>query len=161
MTVLLVTTPQGREGDGILELEWAIEKAKVKGTGWKGVLLAETPLSREEVLERLRNFETQALQRVIVFDEVVPAEEDEISSAVLRLAERIDGTFAVRVRVRGNKRLDGRRMEISLGSLIVERFGPPVNLSDPDWTVKVEVLGGKAGVGVLRRGELLKFDVVD
>ncbi|WP_394325300.1 hypothetical protein [Thermococcus sp. JCM 11816] len=35
-----------------------------------------------------------------------------------------------------------------------------MNLSDPDYTVIVEVLGKKAGVGVLRRGgELLRFEV--
>ncbi len=161
MTVLLVTAPQGREGDAILELEWALGRVRVRGTEWKGVLLAETPLSREEAIERLRGFETQALQRVIPLDVIVPAWRREIERAALELAKRIDGTFAVRVRVRGNKNLSGRELEVGMGSLIVERFGYGVNLSDPDCTVVVEVLGKRAGVGVVKRGELLRLDVAD
>ena len=161
MTVLLVTAPQGREGDAILELEWALEKVRVRGTDWKGVLLAETALPREEALRRLRGFETQAIQRVVPLDSLVPAKREEIEKAVLELAEKIDGTFAVRVKVRGNKKLSARELEIGLGSLIVERFGLPVNLSDPDFTVVIEVLGKRAGVGVLKRGELLRFEAAD
>ena len=161
MTVLLVTSRQGREGDAILELEWALERVRVKGTDWGGVLLAETPLSRGEALQRLREFETQAIQRVVPLDEFVPARWEEIEKAVLRLAGKIDGTFAVRAKVRGNKGLSQRELEVKLGSLIVERYNPSVNLSDPDWTVVVEVLGKKAGVGLVRRGELLRFEVGD
>ncbi|WP_297508338.1 THUMP domain-containing protein [Thermococcus sp.] len=159
--ILLVTAPQGREGDAILELEWAIGRVKVKGTDWRGVLLAETPLGKEEALERLRKFETQAIQRVVPLDELVPAKWEAIEDTVLRLARAINGSFAVRAKVRGNRKLKERELEIRLGSLLVERFGLPVNLSDPDWTVVVEVLGKKAGVGLLRRGELLRFKVED
>ncbi|NJE10903.1 THUMP domain-containing protein [Thermococcus sp. MAR1] len=161
MTILLVTTPQGREGDGILELEWALGKVRVRGTDWKGVLLAETPLSKGEALERLRDFETQAIQRVVPLDIIVPAKREEIEGAVLQLAGKIDGTFAVRAKVRGNKKLSQRELEIGLGSLVVERFGLKVNLSDPDYTLVVEVFGKKAGIGLVRRGEFLRFEVVD
>ncbi|WP_297092895.1 THUMP domain-containing protein [Thermococcus sp.] len=159
MTILLVTTPQGREGDAILELEWALERVRVRGTDWRGVLLAETPLSRGEAIDRLRNFETQAIQRVVPLDLVVPARREEIERAVLEVARKIDGTFAVRAKVRGNRGLSQRELEVKLGSLIVEAFGLKVNLSDPDYTVAVEVLGKKAGIGLVGRGELLRFEV--
>ncbi|HDZ36356.1 MAG TPA: RNA-binding protein [Thermococcus sp.] len=161
MTILLVTAPQGREGDAILELEWALGKVKVKGTDWRGVLLAETPLPKEEALERLKGFETQAIQRVVPIDIIVPAKKEEIERAVLKLAERIDGTFAVRAKVRGNRELSQRELEIGLGSLIVDAFGLKVDLSDPDYTVAIEVLGKKAGIGLVKRGELLRLDVVE
>ncbi|WP_297467261.1 THUMP domain-containing protein [Thermococcus sp.] len=159
--ILLVTTRPGREGDAILELEWALEKVRVKGTDWRGVLLAETPLSKEEALDRLRNFETQAIQRVVPLDELVPAKPEEIEKAVLELGERIDGTFAVRAKVRGNRGLSQRKLEVELGSLLVERYGLKVNLGEPDYLVLVEVLGKRAGIGVLRRNEVLRFEVVD
>ncbi|WP_297548151.1 THUMP domain-containing protein [Thermococcus sp.] len=159
--ILLVTTRPGREGDAILELEWALEKVRVKGTDWRGVLLAETPLSKEEALDRLRNFETQAIQRVVPLDELVPAKPEEIEKAVLELGKRIDGTFAVRAKVRGNRGLSQRKLEVELGSLLVERYGLKVNLGEPDYLVLVEVLGKRAGIGVLRRNEVLRFEVVD
>ncbi|NJE04206.1 THUMP domain-containing protein [Thermococcus sp. MV11] len=159
--ILLVTAPQGREGDAILELEWALGKVRVRGTDWRGVLLAETPLSKEEALERLKNFETQAIQRVVPLERLVPARWEEIENAVLGVGERIDGTFAVRAKVRGNRKLSQRELEVKLGSLLVERFGLGVNLGDPDFTVVVEVLGKKAGIGLVKRGELLRFEVSD
>ncbi|WP_456368658.1 THUMP domain-containing protein [Thermococcus sp.] len=159
--LLLVTVHPGREGDGILELEWALERVRVKGTDWRGVLLAETPLSKEEALERLKNFETQAIQRVVPLEMLVPAKLEEIEKAVLKLGRRIKGTFAVRAKVRGNKRLSQKKLEVELGSLLVERYDLKVNLSEPDYLVLVEVLGKKAGIGVVRRGEVLKFEVRD
>ncbi|WP_099209357.1 THUMP domain-containing protein [Thermococcus henrietii] len=157
--ILLVTAPPGREGDTILELEWALGKVRVKGTDWRGVLLAETPLPKDEALKRLRNFETQAIQRVVPLERLVPARWGEVEKAVLELGKAIDGTFAVRARVRGNKRLSQRELEIKLGSLLVERYNLKVNLSEPDYTVLVEVLGKKAGIGLVRKGEVLRFEV--
>ena len=159
MVTLLVTAPPGREGDAILELEWALGSVRVKGTDWRGVLIAETPLSKGEALEKLRSFEIQAIQRVVPMNELVPARWEEIEEATLRLAENIDGTFAVRAKVRGNKELSQRGLEIKLGSLIVERYNRRANLSDPDYTLVVEVLGRKAGLGLLKRDELLRFEV--
>ncbi|MCD6373389.1 MAG: THUMP domain-containing protein [Thermococcus sp.] len=161
MTVILVTAPPGREGDAILELEWALGNVRVKGTDWKGVLLAETPLPKEEVLERLRGFETQAIQRVVPLDVIVPARWEDIENAVVELGKKIDGTFAVRAKARGNRELSQRELEVKLGSLLVEGYGLRVNLSEPDFTVIVEVLGKRAGIGLVRRGELLKFKVED
>ena len=43
----------------------------------------------------------------------------------------------------------------------MEGLGLKVNLSSPDWVVVVEVLGRKAGVGVLKRDEMLRFEVED
>ncbi|WP_456422387.1 THUMP domain-containing protein [Thermococcus sp.] len=159
--ILLVTVPPGREGDGILELEWALEKVRVKGTDWRGVLLAETPLSKLEALERLKNFETQAIQRVVPLERLVPARWEDIEKAVLELGKKIEGTFAVRAKVRGTKRLSQRELEVRLGSLLVERYSLKVNLGDPDYTVLVEVLGKKAGIGLVRGKDVLRFEVVD
>ncbi|WP_457742879.1 THUMP domain-containing protein [Thermococcus sp.] len=157
--ILLVTAPPGREGDAILELEWALEKVRVKGTDWRGVLLAETPLSREEAIKKLKNFETQAIQRVVPLDVLVPAKWEEIEKTVLELGKKINGTFAVRAKVRGNKKLSQRELEVKLGSLLVERYNLKVNLSEPDFTVVTEVLGKRIGMGVVRKSEILRFEV--
>jgi len=159
--ILLVTAPPGREGDAILELEWALGEVRVRGTDWRGVLLAEMPLSRDEALKRLREFETQAIQRVVPLDVVLPSKWEEIEKAVLELGKDISGTFAVRAKVRGNKKLSQRELEVKLGSLLVERYNLKVNLSEPDYTVLVEVLGKKTGIGLVRKGEVLRFEVVD
>ncbi len=159
MVVLVVTCPPGREGDAILELEWALEKVKVHGTDWRGVLIAETPLEKMEVINRLLSFETQALQRVTPLDYLLPAKLEEIEKKAVELMEGKTGTFAVRAKVRGNKKLREKEIERAVGSRIVEEYGLKVNLSSPDLVVVVEVIGKRAGIGVLRRDEILRFEV--
>ncbi len=161
MVVLIVTCPPGREGDAILELEWALERVRVRGTDWRGLLIAESPLSRREVVERLKRFETQAIQRVVPLDLLVPASPEVIEQRAVELMSGKKGTFAVRARVRGNKRLKEKDLERSVGAAVVRAHGLKVNLTDPDWTIVVEVLGKKAGVGVLGRNEILRFQVVE
>lgn len=161
MVVLVVTCPPGREGDAILELEWALEKVRVHGTDWRGLLYAETPLKKEEVVKRLKEFETQAIQRVVPLDEAVSANLETIEKKAVELMENKKGSFAVRAKVRGNKSLGEKELEIKLGSAIVGCYGLKVNLTDPDWTLAVEVIGKKAFLGVLKRGEMLRFEVRD
>jgi len=161
MVVLVATCPPGREGDAILELEWALGRVHVRGTEWRGVLIAETPLEKREVVDRLLSFETQALQRVAFLDFLLPAELETIEEKAVELMKGKTGTFAVRAKVRGNKKLGEKEIERKVGSAVVGVYGLKVNLSDPDWTVTVEVVGKKAGIGVLSRREVLKFETAD
>ena len=161
MVFLVATCPPGREGDAILELEWALGRVHVRGTEWRGVLIAETPLGRDEVIKRLLSFETQAVQRVLLLDCLLPAKLEEIEEKAVELMEGKTGSFAVRARVRGNRKLREKEIERVVGSRIVEGLGLKVNLSSPDWVVVVEVLGRKAGIGVLKRDEMLRFEVED
>ncbi len=155
---IIATCEPGREGDAILELEWALGRVKVRGTQWRGVLVAETRLSIEEALERIRRFETQAIQRVVPLDTITSVdtlEEEVLKLVALKLPP---SKFAVRVRVRGSH-MSSKEMERKLGSEILARFpGLRVDLTNPDWVVVVEVLGEKAGVGVVRSGDLLRLE---
>ncbi len=159
MTVLLVTAPQGREGDAILELEWALGKVRVRGTDWKGVLLAETPLSKEEAVRLLVDFETQSIFRVVPLDELVRSDENEVVERAAEIArKRIkpDESFAVRCKKRGDKIKSGKGVELRLGARIKEETGAAVNLGSPTWYVLIEVLGRRTGVAVVRAGEMVK-----
>lgn len=162
--ILLVTVPTGREGDASLELEWALGEVMIRRTDWKGVLLAETPLPREEVLRRLGEFETQSIFRVIPIDELVRSEENEIVEKAAEIArKRIKAgeSFAVRCRKRGSRIKSAKGIEITLGARIKEETGAVVNLSLPMWYVLIEVLGRKTGIAVVRAEEMVKKEVED
>ncbi len=155
---ILVTCTPGREGDAILELEWALENVKVHGTQWRGVLIAETSLSKKEALERIKTFETQAIQRFIPFEAFT--ELNELEDKVLEVLDRISisGSFAVRAKVRGSS-ISSREIEINLGRRILERFpNLRVDLSNPDWIVAIEVLGNRVGILVLSSRDVLRFE---
>ncbi|GAB6103131.1 THUMP domain-containing protein [Thermococcus atlanticus] len=159
MTLLLVTVPTGREGDASLELEWALGEVLIRRTEWKGVLIVETPLLREEALRRIEEFETQSIFRVIPIDEFVRSEENEIIERAFEIAvARIKPgeSFAVRCRRRGSRIKSCRRVEVELGARIKAETGAVVDLGSPVWYVLVEVLGRKAGIGVVRAEELVK-----
>jgi len=154
----LVTCPPGREGDAILEIEWALGRVRVHGTRWRGVLLVETPLEPAEAVRKLLNFETQAIQRFVPLDAVVPLEELTERTLGLLDVKGVRGKFAVRARVRGG-RVSPKDIEVELGSRILERFpGLRVDLSSPDWIVVVEVMDNKAGVGVFEPACLLRLE---
>ncbi|CAB49014.1 THUMP domain-containing protein [Pyrococcus abyssi] len=153
----IATCPPGREGDAILELEWGIG-AKVKRTKWRGVLVGETELEKEEAIRKLKSFETFALQRFIPIDSLIPLER--LEEEIKRLCSKIPmgKSFAVRAKVRGAK-IGEKKLETEIGGLIKRITGNPVNLGNPDIIVTIEVLGNKAGIGILKPQEILKFEV--
>ncbi|AAL82082.1 RNA-binding protein [Pyrococcus furiosus DSM 3638] len=154
----LATCPPGREGDAMLELEWALN-AKVKRTRWGGVLIGETPLGKQEAIERIKTFETFALQRFIPIDYVVPLEE--LENKIEEIAKTIPrGKFAVRAKVRGAK-VGEKELERKLGSIIKKITENPVDLENPDVIVFVNVLKNKALISILRPGEIVKKKVED
>ncbi|MFA4641342.1 THUMP domain-containing protein [Pyrococcus kukulkanii] len=153
----IATCPPGREGDAMLELEWAIN-ARVKRTKWGGVLLGETNLERDEAVRKVREFETFALQSFIPIDELVDLEDLEEKVGEIRLPP--GKSFAVRVKVRGAK-VGEKSLERKLGGIIKAVSGNPVNLERPDIIIMVNVLGKKAGISVLRPEEIVKKEARD
>ncbi|WP_048151319.1 THUMP domain-containing protein [Palaeococcus ferrophilus] len=164
MVILLVSCPTGREGDASLELEWALGDATVKRTKWRGVLLAYTSHDKGEAIRRIREFETQAIFKVVPLEVLVESNEDEIIKRAVELAkERIkpEDSFAARCRVRDKKFASAKELERKVGGAVKDATNARVDLTDPDWTVMVEVLERKTGISVLGRGEILKKDVVE
>ncbi|MCD6559080.1 THUMP domain-containing protein [Palaeococcus sp. (in: euryarchaeotes)] len=162
MTVLLVTCPNGREGDASLELEWALGDAKVKRTKWKGVLLCFTRIEKGESLKRIKEFETSAIFKVIPIDTLVESSKEVIIECGFKVAtERIKegDSFAVRCKKRGGKIKSEKEIERELGARIKEGLNATVNLSNPRWLVLVEILGKKTGISVLKTEEVLKKEV--
>ncbi len=162
MTLLLVTVPTGREGDAALELEWALDKVQIKRTDWKGILIAETPLSRNEAVGRIREFETQSIFKVIPLDAFVKSEKNEIirrAGEIARKKIKPGESFAVRCRKRGGRIKSGKEIEIELGARIKEELEAVVNLSSPMWYVLIEILGKKTGIAVVKAEEIVKREV--
>ncbi|MCA6214851.1 RNA-binding protein [Thermococcus sp. 101 C5] len=159
MATLLVTVPGGREGDAALELEWALGAARVRRTKWRGVLIARTPLSKEEALERIREFDTTAIFKVIPIDKFVESKKEKILEEAFRLAKEYikeGDSFAVRCKRRGSWISSGKEIEIELGAKIKEELKAKVDLTTPDWYIWVEVLGKETGISVIKPEEIVK-----
>lgn len=164
MVILLVSCPTGREGDASLELEWALEDATVKRTTWRGILLVYTSHNKREAIRRIREFETQAIFKVVPLEVLVESNEEKIIKTAVELAKKrikAEESFAARCRVRGKKFASAKELERKVGGAVKEATNARVDLTDPDWTVIVEVLERRTGISVLERGETLKKDVVE
>ncbi|MDN5320006.1 MAG: tRNA acetyltransferase [Thermococcaceae archaeon] len=159
MATLLVTVPGGREGDAALELEWALGAARVRRTKWRGVLIARTPLSKEEALERIREFDTTAIFRVLPIEKFVESKKERILEEAFQLAKEYikkGDSFAVRCKRRGSWISSGKEIEIELGAKIKEELKAKVDLTTPDWYIWVEVLGKETGISVIKPEEIVK-----
>jgi len=159
MTTLLVTVPGGREGDAALELEWALGDAKVRRTKWRGVLIVRTSLDKNDALEKVREFETTAIFKVIPIERFVESKKEKILEEAFQLAREYikeGDSFAVRCKRRGNWISSGKEIEIELGAKIKENLKARVDLTNPDWYVWIEVLGKKSGISVIKPEEIVK-----
>ncbi|AEH25155.1 THUMP domain-containing protein [Pyrococcus yayanosii] len=155
--LFLATCPPGREGDAALELEWALN-AKVRRMRWRGVLMGETSLPREEAIERIKGFETFALQSFIPIDKFVSF--DELEDRIREIKLPPGKSFAVRVKVRGAK-IGEKFLERRLGGIIKAANGNPVNLERPDIIVMINVLEKRVGISVLRPEEIIRKEARD
>jgi tRNA uracil 4-sulfurtransferase len=95
--------------------------------------------------------------------------------AATELARNRSGSFAVRAKRRDKRfELTSSELAIAIGSRVRSRYGNPVNLSDPDFTIRVEVdqsevfvyADGQAGqgglpVGMSGRGLVLMSGGID
>jgi tRNA acetyltransferase TAN1 len=160
---LLATTYRRFERKGCAELEYLLgqagdSEAGLARTGISGVIVAKTVLDPLEVIGKLRGilderpYEFRFLLRVIPVERVVKTEMSEIVSAGRELAAGMaeDETFRVTV--------EKRFTEIS-GNAIIKAVAAEikrkVNLSNPDRIVLVEILGGFAGISLIRKSEML------
>jgi tRNA acetyltransferase TAN1 len=156
----MVTTPVNRQYDGMWEIQWAVEDCKVIKTRYRGLFLIQTG---EDALQKIRDYETTAIYRVIPLDNMVAAHLPTITESVLTLAkEKLNPgeSFAVRCRRRGFH-VSSKDIEREIGSKVVETFKNPVNLDNPDKTIFIEIIDKKAGIALLKHEDIVKKEVIE
>lgn len=156
----LVTTPVNRQYDGMWEIQWAVETGNVIKTRHKGLFLLEAD---KQALQKIKDYETTAIYRVIPLDLLVPADLPTITEKILAIAkEKLNQgeSFAVRCKRRGFP-VSSKEIEQKVGAKIVETFHNPVNLDNPDKTILIEIIDKKAGISVLKKTDIIKKEVID
>ena len=154
---LILSTSRFREEeaqDEILDLldMFGDQEAEAEITEVKGLLIAETALDPFAVIERLKKlvaeepWHVRYVLRVIPIEVVVPAELDDIRKAVKELTARIGkDTFRVTVEKRHSP-----LESIDVIKAVAGEIDSKVDLENPRWMVLVEILGGQAGLSVIR-----------
>ncbi len=131
---------------------------EVSMTRITGLITAYTSLNPFQVIERVEEilgeepWRISSLLRFIPIERVVEAKPEKIAEAVEELASKIPETASFRVTVeKRHTNLSSRELIEAAASKVDRR----VNLENPDWVVLVEVLGGVAGVSVIKPEQIL------
>ena len=131
---------------------------EVSMTRITGLITAYTSLNPFQVIERVKEilgeepWRISSLLRFIPIERVVEAKPEKIAEAVEELASKIPETASFRVTVeKRHTNLSSRELIEATASKVDRR----VNLENPDWVVLVEVLGGVAGVSVIKPEQIL------
>lgn len=160
---LIVTTMRGQESVAVAELGDLLTalgdpSPKVSMTKIAGLITAKTSLNPFEVVERVKEllekepWRVGSLLRFIPVEEVVEAKPENIAKAVEKLAGKIPEDASFRVTVEKRHTTLSSREIIEAAASRVDR---KVDLEHPDWIVLIEVLGGVAGVSVLKPEHIL------
>ena len=155
----MVTTPVNRQYDGMWEIQWAIECTIIK-TRYKGLFLIEAD---DTALSKIRDYETTAIYKVIPLDTLIPADLSRIAEQIVTLARtklNPGESFAVKCKRRGFP-TPSMEIEREIGAKIVETFNNPVDLTNPDKVVLIEIIGKKAGVAIIKESDIVKKEVLD
>ena len=146
----MVTTPVNRQYDGMWEIQWAVECTIIK-TRYKGLFLIEAD---EKALSKIREYETTAIYKVIPLDTIVPADLSRITEQVITLARTKlspGESFAVKCKRRGFP-TPSMEIEREIGAKIVDTFKNPVDLTNPEKVVLIEIIDKKAVISEACRG---------
>jgi tRNA acetyltransferase TAN1 len=154
---LIASTSRFREEeaqDEILDLldMFGDQEAEAEITEIKGLLLAETKLDPLEVIDSLKElvasepWQVRYILRVLPIEVVVPTDLDSIKGAVKELAGRI-GKDSFRITV---EKRHSPFESIDVIKAVAGEIESKVDLENPGWVVLVQILGGQAGISVIR-----------
>jgi len=159
----LLTTARGAEDSGGSEMymlltEFGDSRAKITRTGVSGVLLVETELLHQDVIEFLKKmmefepFRIRSMLRLIPVEKIVDLDLEMIKDEVKPLMEKIGPEESFRITI------EKRHSDLSRGELIeaiASTTNRKVNLDNPDWVVLVEVIRDTVGLSVVRPSQIV------
>lgn len=156
-TTLLITCASGREGDARRELGAALGDVEARSLFLKGNLVARTPLSETQAVERLKQADTRFIARAAPVQAQVsinprPESAERLAQAALELGRLPRGvTFIARCRRRGDHEFRSRDVERAVGMALEQQAGGiPEFVAEPEYAVSVDIFQDRAYIGVNR-----------
>ncbi|WP_175059160.1 SPOUT family RNA methylase [Thermococcus sp. 2319x1] len=153
----LIKTQRGMEAVAANYIKDALEDAKVwiAPQGYSGLVLVES----EDKDAEQKLFDIPEIERVIPVLFEVPATIEDILSVSEQIAAYIkEGeSFAVKTKRRGKHGFSSVDVNVALGGKIKELTNAEVDLTFPDKTVLVEIIGDRAYISITGKEEWKKF----
>lgn len=159
---LIVSTFRFREEDACNEIldmidEFGDGEAEAEITNITGLVLVRTKLDPFVVVEKIREivstepWEVRYVLRVLPVEKIVAPELEDIQGAAGELAKKIGQEESFRITV--EKRHSALHSK-EIISYVADAIKRKVDLENPGWIVLVEIIGGHAGVSIVRPDQI-------
>ena len=130
-------------------------------TSMSGILTAKTKLDPVNVVKKMHEliidepWSIRYCLRIIPIQRVSDTKIEEIEEVILELGESIPKGDSYRISI------EKRNSDISSQELITkiaEKIKNKVSLENPDKIVQIEILGGKTGMSILKKSDILSLE---
>ena len=141
--------------------EFGDSGAQITITEMSGILTAKTNLNPIQVVKKIREiledepWRVRYSLRIIPIQKISETRVDEIEKLVFEIIDQIVDNETYRISV------EKRNSNISSQEIITkiaQKIKNKVSLENPDKIIQIEILGGKTGVSILRRDDILSVE---
>jgi tRNA acetyltransferase TAN1 len=151
--------PEASEGK-ILE-DFGDSEPKITITNMSGILTVKTQLEPVEVVKKIKEmildepWSIRYCLRIIPMQKFVDTDIEKIDETVSEISNSIteDDTYRISIEKRNSQMVSQELIK-----KIAEKFKNKVSLENPDKIIQIEILGGKTGVSILSKGEILSLE---
>ena len=134
---------------------------KITITNMSGILTAKTELDPVQVVKKIQEmildepWSIRYCLRIIPMQRFIDTDIEKIDETVSEIADTIteDDTYRISIEKRNSQMISQELIK-----KIAQKFKNKVSLENPDKIIQIEILGGKTGVSILSKGDILSLE---
>ncbi|MFZ9005828.1 MAG: THUMP domain-containing protein [Nitrosopumilaceae archaeon] len=144
----------------ILE-DFGDSEPKVSITNMSGILTAKTQLDPVEVVKKIQEmildepWSIRYCLRIIPMQKFIDTDIEKIDETVSEMADVIVEGDTYRISI---EKRNSQMVSQELIKKIAQKIKNKVSLENPDKIIQIEILGGKTGVSILSKGNILSLE---
>ena len=144
----------------ILE-DFGDSEPKVSITNMSGILTAKTQLDPVEVVKKIQEmildepWSIRYCLRIIPMQKFIDTDIEKIDETVSEIADSIAEGDTYRISI---EKRNSQMVSQELIKKIAQKIKNKVSLENPDKIIQIEILGGKTGVSILSKGNILSLE---
>ena len=163
---LIITCARHLEPETSEEITKVLEdfgdsEPQVTISSMSGILTAKTQLDPVEVIKKIKEmvldepWSIRYCLRVIPMQKFVDTDIEKIDETVSEIADSITEKDTYRISI---EKRNSQMVSQELIKKIAQKFKNKVSLENPDKIIQIEILGGKTGVSILSKGDILSLE---
>ncbi|MBA4454755.1 MAG: RNA methyltransferase [Nitrosopumilaceae archaeon] len=144
----------------ILE-DFGDSEPKVSITNMSGILTAKTQLDPVEVVKKIQEmildepWSIRYCLRIIPMQKFIDTDIEKIDETISEMADAIAEGDTYRISI---EKRNSQMVSQELIKKIAQKIKNKVSLENPDKIIQIEILGGKTGVSILSKGNILSLE---